>query len=147
MKNQCCSEALWISHETWDDFKQDTFGKYVRNPIDAEGREGHREGERGGPRGQNKHVLVGKESHFSQNPSHSEFNSKTIAGCKCQCTMPLDIITWSIPGNTLCKKKCITYSFVVDNPNTFGHFLLFVGQDQLRENYLTFSHIWGPRIL
>ena len=37
-------------------------------------------------------------------------------------------------------------SFVVDNLNLLGFFLLFVGQDQLGENYLTYSHNWGPRI-
>ena len=44
-------------------------------------------------------------------------------------------------------KICITYFLIVDNPNILGDFLLFVGQDQLGENYLTYSHIWGPRIL
>ena len=34
------------------------------------------------------------------------------------------------------QKICITYSFIVDNPNTLGKFLLFVGQDQKGENYL-----------
>ena len=38
-----------------------------------------------------------------------------------------------------------TYSFIVDNPNILGNFLLFVGQDQLGENYLTYSHIWGSK--
>ena len=33
--------------------------------------------------------------------------------------MPLEIITWSIPGNTLCKQICITFSFIVDSPNIF----------------------------
>ena len=54
-----------------------------------------------------------------------------------------EIITWNIPGNTLCKQKCITYSFIVDNPNILGNFLLFVGKNQLGENYLTYSHIGG----
>ena len=55
---------------------------------------------------------------------------------------PLEIMTWSIPGNTLREKTCITYSFIMDNPNSLGNFMLFVGQDQLEENYLTYSHIW-----
>ena len=38
-----------------------------------------------------------------------------------------------------------TYFFVVDNPNILGNFLLLVGQDQLGENYLTHSHIWGSQ--
>ena len=61
------------------------------------------------------------------------------------CAMPLEIITWSIPGNTLCKQTCITYSSIVDNPNILGNFLLFVGQNQLGENYLTYSHVWGSQ--
>ena len=56
--------------------------------------------------------------------------------------MPLEI---SIPGNTLYKQICITYSFIVDNPNILGNFQLFVGQNQLGENYLTYSHIWGSQ--
>ena len=60
-------------------------------------------------------------------------------------TTPLEIITWSTPGNTLCKQICITYSFIVDNPNILGNFLLFAGQNQLGENYLTYSHIWGSQ--
>ena len=43
------------------------------------------------------------------------------------------------------QKGCITYSFIVDNPNTLGNFQLFVGQDQMRDNYLTYFHIWGPK--
>ena len=43
--------------------------------------------------------------------------------------------------------EVITYSFIVDNLNMLGNFLLFLGQDQLGEKYLTYSHIWGPRIL
>ena len=38
-------------------------------------------------------------------------------------------------------------TFIVDTPNSLGHFLLFVGQDCLGENYLTYSDIWCPRIL
>ena len=34
-------------------------------------------------------------------------------------------------GILLAKKLCITYSFIVDNPNILGNFLLFLGQDQL----------------
>ena len=34
---------------------------------------------------------------------------------------------------------------MMDNSNTSGNFLLFVGQDQMGENYLTHSHIWGPK--
>ena len=30
-------------------------------------------------------------------------------------------------------------------PNILGNFLLFVGQSQLGENYLIYSHIWGPQ--
>ena len=45
------------------------------------------------------------------------------------------------------QKICITYSFIVDNPNNLGGFLLFVGQDQLGQNYQTYFHIWGPGIL
>ena len=41
------------------------------------------------------------------------------------------------------KNIHITYSFIVDNPNILGQFLLFVGQDQLGEDYLIYSHIWG----
>ena len=29
------------------------------------------------------------------------------------------------------------------HPNILGNFLLFAGQNQLGENYLTYSHIWG----
>ena len=32
-----------------------------------------------------------------------------------------------------------------DNPNILGSFRLFVGQDQLGENYLTYSHTWGSK--
>ena len=39
----------------------------------------------------------------------------------------------------------ITYSFVADAPNIFGNFLLFVGRDQLGENYLTCSGMWGSQ--
>ena len=59
--------------------------------------------------------------------------------------MPLEIIKGSIPGNTLCQEICITYSFIVDNPNYLRNFLLFAGQDQLGENYLTYSQIWGAK--
>ena len=45
------------------------------------------------------------------------------------------------------QKIWITCSSVVDNPKILGNFLLFVEQDQLGENYLTHSHIWGARIL
>ena len=31
--------------------------------------------------------------------------------------------------------------FIVENPHILGNFLLFVGQDQLGENYLTYSFI------
>ena len=40
------------------------------------------------------------------------------------------------------KKVCMTYSFIVETPNILGVFLLFVCQDQLGENYLTYSHSW-----
>ena len=30
-------------------------------------------------------------------------------------------------------------------PEYFRHFLLFVGQDKLGENYLTYSRIWGSQ--
>ena len=43
------------------------------------------------------------------------------------------------------QKKNITYSFIVDNPNILGNFLLFVGQNQLGDNYLMYSHIWGSQ--
>ena len=33
----------------------------------------------------------------------------------------------------------------MDNPNILGNFLLFVGQDQLGQNYLTYSHIRGSQ--
>ena len=33
----------------------------------------------------------------------------------------------------------------VDNPNILGNFLLFVGQDQLGENYRTYSQSWGSK--
>ena len=42
---------------------------------------------------------------------------------------------------------CTTYLFIVDSPHNLGNFLLFAGQDQLRENYITYSHIWGARVL
>ena len=42
-------------------------------------------------------------------------------------------------GILYAEKICITYSFVVGNPNILGNFLLFVGQDQLGENYFTDS--------
>ena len=47
--------------------------------------------------------------------------------------------------NTLCTKICITYFFIEDNPSILGNFLLFVGQDQLGENYpyLVYSHNCG----
>ena len=48
--------------------------------------------------------------------------------------MPLEIITWNIPGNTSCKKLCITYSFIVDNPTILGNFMLLLGQDQLAQS-------------
>ena len=48
-------------------------------------------------------------------------------------------------GNSFCKKKSISYSFIVDNPNIIGKFVVFVGQDQVGENYLTQSRIWGPQ--
>ena len=41
----------------------------------------------------------------------------------------------------------MTYSFIADNPNILGNFLFFAGRDQLGENYLTYFHIWGSRIL
>ena len=50
-----------------------------------------------------------------------------------------------IPGNTLRNKIYITYSFIVCNPNILGNFLLLVGQDQLAENYLTYSRIRGSQ--
>ena len=40
-------------------------------------------------------------------------------------------------------KICLRYPFIADNPNILGNFLLFVGQDQLGENYQTYSHNWG----
>ena len=43
------------------------------------------------------------------------------------------------------QKICIKFTFIVDNPNILGNFLLFVGQDQLGENCLTYSHIWGSQ--
>ena len=43
------------------------------------------------------------------------------------------------------KKICITHSFIVENPNILGNFLLFVGQDQLGENCLTYSGIWASQ--
>ena len=39
------------------------------------------------------------------------------------------------------RKKCITYSSIVDTPRSLGNFLLFLGQDQLGEKYLIYSHI------
>ena len=44
------------------------------------------------------------------------------------------------------QKGCITYSLGVDTPIILGNFLLFLGQDQLGENYLTFSYLWGSQI-
>ena len=31
----------------------------------------------------------------------------------------------------------------VDNPKILGNFLLSVGQDQLGENYIAYSRVWG----
>ena len=56
--------------------------------------------------------------------------------------MPLEIIIWSMPGNAVCKQICITYSFTVGSPTILGNFLLLARQDQLGENYLTYSEIW-----
>ena len=47
------------------------------------------------------------------------------------------------PWEHFMQKVCITYSFTVDNPNIFDNILLFVGQDQLGENYL--SRSWGSQ--
>ena len=43
------------------------------------------------------------------------------------------------------KQEMHNMSFIVDNQSIVGYFLLFVGQDQLGENYLTYSHIWGTQ--
>ena len=43
------------------------------------------------------------------------------------------------------QKKCITYSCILENLNSLGSFLMFVGQDQLGENYQTHSHVWGSK--
>ena len=43
------------------------------------------------------------------------------------------------------KTICTTYSSIADNPNILGNFRLIVGQEQLGENYLTYSHIWGSK--
>ena len=43
------------------------------------------------------------------------------------------------------EKRCVTYSFVVDNMNILGNFLLFVGQDQLGENCLAIFPYWGSQ--
>ena len=43
-----------------------------------------------------------------------------------------------------CSMQTIMHnSFTVENQNILGKFLLFVGQDQLGENYLTYSRVWG----
>ena len=55
-------------------------------------------------------------------------------------TMQLEINSWEYSM----RKKCIIYSFIVDNPNISDNFW-FVGQDPLGEDYLTHSHILGSQ--
>ena len=57
-------------------------------------------------------------------------------------TMPLEIITWSIPGNTLCKKNCMTYSCILGAPNTLGNFL-FAEKHRLGESLPNIFRILG----
>ena len=58
-------------------------------------------------------------------------------------------LVWTLLRECLKQKTCIVHNVFLccDSPNILGFFLLFVGQDQLGENYLIYSHVWGPRIL
>ena len=50
-----------------------------------------------------------------------------------------------ISGQKLPLWAEFSFLIIVENPNILGNFLLFVGQDQLGENYLTYSGIWASQ--
>ena len=63
---------------------------------------------------------------------------------------------WTSPVGNYYMKYCWEYFMKKKMHNIFllylwttriflGNFLLFVGQGELGENYLTYSHIWGPQ--
>ena len=60
-------------------------------------------------------------------------------------TMPLETIPEVFLGKLYAKKKCTTYSFIVDNPNISGNFCCLLGRTNWQRITLTIFPYLGSQ--